>query len=190
MYSIYFKELLNSDKYKKEIVKKKTKEKKQSELKFLKLKLKEKKQKLIPNTIIQIFYDKPQIFFNNYKTYLKNTSYFDNCGFSIFIHYFYILFENKEKDKEIYIKNFSQFFTDYKDALIIQDYFLDTPLHKLAKMRNKKYFLEICDKFNEIGILIEKSLNIKNCEDFTCLDYIVQDINIHFVSLIKKNEYM
>lgn len=190
MYSIYFKELLNSDNYKKEIVQKKTKEKKQSELKFLKLKLKEKKQKLIPNTIIQIFYDKPQIFFNNYKTYLKNTSYFDNCGFSIFIHYFYILFENKEKDKEIYIKNFSQFFTDYKDALIIQDYFLDTPLHKLAKMRNKKYFLEICDKFNEIGILIEKSLNIKNCEDFTCLDYIVQDINIHFVSLIKKNEYM
>ena len=185
MYSIYWKGILNPNNNKNKNYKKKMEQKK-LEIQLLKSYLKEKKQKLIPNKIIQIFYEKPQTFFNNYKTFLKNTSSFDNCNFSIFIHYFYILFENKDKNKEIYIQNFSQFFSEYKDALMVQDYSLDTPLHKLAKMRNKKYILQVYEKLNEIGIINEKLLSIKNCQELTSLDYIIHDINVHFVSLIKK----
>ena len=152
--------------------------------------LKTKKQKFIPYKIIRIFYENPQIFFKNHKKYLKNYCFFDNCGFSIFNHYFYVLLGNKVQNKEIYEQNFSQFFKDYKDGLLIQDYYLDTPLHKLAKMNNKKYFLFICDKFNEIGILNEKLLNIQNSENMTCLNYIMKFIYSNYVTLIKKNIYI
>ena len=151
--------------------------------------LKTKKQKFIPYKIIRIFYEKPQIFFKNHKIYLKNYSFFDNCGFSIFNHYFYVLLDNKVQNKEIYEQNFSQFFKDYKDGLLIQDYYLDTPLHKLAKMNNKKYFLFICDKLNEIGILNEKLLNMPNSENMSCLNYIMKFIYSNYVTIIKKNEY-
>ena len=187
MYSFYFKGFLNEKENKSE--KEMIKIIQQKRLEFLNY-LKKSKPKLIPNKIIQMFYENPLIFFNNYKTYLKNTSYFDECGFSIFNHYFYILFENKEKNKEIYEKNFSEFFTEYKDALLIQDYFLDTPLHKIVKLNNKKNFLKICEKFNEIGILNEKLLKIKNKDNLSCIDYIINNIRINYLSLIIKNEHI
>ena len=100
------------------------------------------------------------------------------------------MYQKEEKNKDIYEKNFNNFFIEHKKALLLQDYFLDTPLHKIAKLRNKKIFLEIFKKFDEIGILNENILNISNIENKTCLDYIINNIYENFCSLVKNNEHM
>ena len=185
MYFFHYKIVINPDSSTKEKNKKYLEELKKS--KYFQF-LRKMKPRLISNKIIQLFYEKPQIFFNNHKTYLKNKTYFDNCGFSIFAHYFYVLFNERFINKEIYEKNFSLFFTEYKDDLMIQDYYFDTPLHKLAKLNNKNYFLQIFEKLNSIKALQQKILEMKNMDDLTCIDYIKENICNNFLILIKKNE--
>ena len=98
-------------------------------------------------------------FLLNIKT-LKYSSYFDICGNSIFMHYFYILYEDYKLNKKnvvkkyiinnkilpninIYKKYFEQFFKENKDYLFIQDSSNETPLHKIAKYHDKIFFVKL-----------------------------------------------
>ena len=163
---------------------------------------KKNQRKNISLSIINLFYEEPNIFFKNHKTYLAKTSFFDCCDISIFSHYFYVLFQDYRAKKkqnydkksetffEIYNNNFNSFFTEYKNNLIIQDCYLDTAFHKLAKLRDKNFFFEICKRLLDIKIFNNEILSIKNFAEETCFNYIVDDINNNYLSIIKKSDYL
>ena len=167
-------------------------------IKAIKIDMKKNKKKVIPHSTIDLFYEKPNFFFNNYKTLLEKTSFYDPCGISIFSHYFYILFEKYKKNKksinndslDIYDINFNSFFIENKKYLLIQDSFLDTPLHKIARLRDKTFFLLICQRLIEINILNEEILTIKNKKEESIYHYIVNDISHNYILLINKNNHM
>ena len=105
------------------------------------------KKKPISPKVLELFYEEPTKFFEDYKQLLEKTSLFDSAGISIFMHYFYVLYNYRHKIRfkrnvnfEIYENNFDSFFKEEGKYLSIQDFSLETPLHKLAKLKNKKFF--------------------------------------------------
>jgi len=52
----------------------------------------------IPFTVIKTFYEQPEKFFGDYHSIIENTTFFDNCGNSIFSHLFYVLMLNIKKE--------------------------------------------------------------------------------------------
>ena len=174
----------------------------QSKKRFTKIK------KPIGSSMINIFYDSPQKFFTQYKKAIKHSSYFDICGNSIFMHYFYILYEKHKLNRKkivindssknkilsnitIYEKNIDAFLKEHKDNLFIQDLCLESPLHKIAKLHDKTFFLKIIEKLNILGILNENLLLIKNIKNETCCTYIFEEINNKYKYFIfnKEDEY-
>ena len=166
------------------------------------------RKKPISNSMINIFYDSPQKFFAQYKKSIKYSSYFDICGNSIFMHYFYILYEkhklntkkiaknNLSKNKillniNVYENNIDAFLKEHKDSLVIQDLCFETPLHKIAKLHDKIFFLKIFEKLNILGLLNEKLISIKNIKNETCCDYIFDEIKNKYKYFIsnKEDEY-
>ena len=148
------------------------------------------RNKPIKDSIIELFYDNPENFFTNHKTLLEKTSFFDSYGNSIFQHYFYILLENYKLNNEkkypnkiftnekiqIYENNFSSFFKEHKKYLLIQDICLDTPLHKIARLNDKRFFVNICKKLNELKILNDELLSTKNEKGENICHYIFDEI--------------
>ena len=146
----------------------------------------------ISNDTIQLFYENPQEFFSSYEKLLENTSFYDDGGNSIFIHYFYVIHElyndkSAEISDSIYEKNFTGFFRNEAKYLSIQDFSLETPLHKLAKLRNKNFFLNICKKLKDINVLSEELLLINNINGESCYDYIFKEIKENKNKIIKNN---
>ena len=119
----------------------------------------------IPDDVIQLFYDSPEQFFASFERLLENTTFYEDGGNSIFVHYFYVLHDlyknnSGEIEDNIYEKNFNSFFSKEAKYLSIQDFSFETPLHKLAKFRDKKFFLKICKKLKDINVLTEELLLI------------------------------
>ena len=181
-----------------ELKEKLLKEENNIKMKKLELFSKKKKTKLISYSTINLFYEDPISFFKKEKELLSKTTFYDFCGNSIFSHYFYVLYEkwnknNKkifdEKNNDIYEQNFDSFFLEHKSNLIKKDEILDTPLHKLLKIRNKKFFFEICKRLKEIGVLDVEILLLKNKNEESFFDYIYKEIKDNYGLIIKKNEY-
>ena len=104
--------------------------------------IKNKLKRPIPESVIQQFYEEPEKFFSSFEGTINNTSLYDISGNSIFAHYFNVL-NLKKKGKfnnDIYEKKFEDFFNVFSIDLYIQDSCLDTPLHKIAKFKNKNLF--------------------------------------------------
>ena len=149
------------------------------------------RKKPIDDNIINLFYEQPTQFFNDFKHLLENTSLFDNTGTSIFTHYFHVLYE-KYKNKGdsqyyLYENNFDLFFKEEGQFISLQDFYLDTPLHKIARLRDKKFFLNICQRLKEINLLNEELISIKNINDESCYDYIVKEIEVKTKLIIEKD---
>ena len=157
-------------------------------------KIKKLEKPSISNEIIQSFYSDPKYFFGNQITLLNKTSYFDECGNSIFAHYFFVLYEifigknNANPNNEIYISNFLSFFKAHEKYITIQDLSLDTPFHKIAKLRNKLFFIKYYNLLKDINIIDEKILSIKNINDESCFDLIINEIEIND-NKFTKNDY-
>ena len=138
-----------------------------------------------------LFYNEPKKFFENHKTLLNNTSYYDELGNSIFAHYFnvlYNIFINKDYSySEIYISNFNSFFKFHKNYITIQDLSLETPLHKIAKFENKIFFITYCNKLRDIDIINEQILLIQNLNKKTCFDFILEELEINRTKFINNN---
>ena len=147
------------------------------------------RKKPIKNSVIELFYDEPEKFFSQYKTLLKGTSYYDISGNSIIMHYFNVLFEeykHNQRDKlkqnfinnkeSIYESNFNTFFQENKNYLFVQDICLDTPLHKIARFNDKTFFIIICLKLNELGIMTIDLLKTYNMNVEFIYDYIFEEI--------------
>ena len=158
------------------------------------------KKKPIPQNVIQLFYEEPEKFFNQYNDLLEKTSFFDDAGISIFVHYFYVLYENYKFQNdskyskpdlkyEIYESNFDSFFLKESKYLLIQDIHLDTPLHKLARFKNKKFFFKIYEKLKKLNIINDELLSIPNQNDDTCYLYIVYEIENKMEIILKNNDF-
>ena len=121
------------------------------------------------------------------------------------MHYFYILYEDHKLNKKklmkneinskialsninIYREKFDLFLQEHKDNLFNQDLYLETPLHKIAKLNDKTFFVKIIQKLNFLGILNENLLLSKNKDNKACYDYIFIEIKNKYESLILKNE--
>ena len=117
------------------------------------------RKKEVNNSLIYAFYKSPKEFLSQYNISLKYSSYFDICGNSIFMHYFYILYKdhcfiknissknalskNLISDTNEYQNNFIKFFKEHKNNLLFLDICKETPLHKIAKFKDKTFFLKI-----------------------------------------------
>ena len=183
----------NEEKKKKSLVEK------GSNKKTLFKKIKKLKKIPLPQNVIDLFYDQPTQFFTEFKSLLENTSLFDYTNTSIFMHYFNILYnqykhqnDNQEKkydsNYEIYEKNFDKFFKEEGKFLSIQDFTLDTPLHKLARI-DKVFFLKICDKLKKLEVLNQELLTIKNIKEENCYNYIIKEIEEKRNIIINKDYY-
>ena len=137
----------------------------------------------IPNKVINLFYDQPNQFFSKYQHLLEKTTYLDNTGNSIFAHYFFILYE-KYKGRtssstinyDLYESKFDSFFKENEKYFLVQDINLDTPFHKLAKFRNKGFFIEIYNKLKNINMINNELLLTSNIDEKTIFFYIFNDI--------------
>ena len=150
------------------------------------------RKKPIPDSIISLFYNDPQKFFLQHKELLNNTSYFDSCGNSIFMHYFYILYEDykiNNNEVPIYKQNFDTFFKEHKNYLIVQDICLDTALHKISRLKNKTFFIYIFQKLQDLNIINAHFLSLLNVKKETIFHYIFEEININFKHLIITVKY-
>ena len=141
------------------------------------------KKKTISDDVIRLFYDEPTNFFKNHEKLLYNTSYYDDCNNSIFAHYFNVLYnismDNNYSNSEIYLSNFNSFFKFHGKFLTIQDLALETPLHKIAKFKNKDFFITYYIKLKNIDAVNEQILSIKNINETTCLDFILKYIEMN-----------
>jgi len=165
------------------------------------------RKKEVNNSLIYAFYNSPKEFFSQYNISLKFSSYFDICGNSIFMHYFYILYKDHCFIKNIssknvlsknlisentneYQNNFIKFFQEHKNNLLFLDICKETPLHKIAKFQDKTFFLKIMQQLHNSGILNDELIKVQNIEDKTCCDYIFEEIKYKYEYLIlnKKNE--
>ena len=147
--------------------------------------------KNIPPNAIELFYNVPSHFFDIHTSLLNDTSYYDDSGISIFAHYFNVLHLISKNENylysDIYKSNFDSFFREYGKYLAIQDISLETPLHKIIKMRNKNFFLEIYRKLKNINVINDKIIGIKDINDVSCFDIIINDIIINRDKIIKNN---
>ena len=182
----------------------------EKEIKLLKqfrkkcLKERSKEKKPINEIIIKTFYESPQLFFAQFKKALKYSSYFDICHISIFMHYFYLLYEEHKNSKKtlskkglinekilsninIYQNNFSQFIQEHREKLLVKDLCEDTFFHKIAKFHDKTFFVKICEKLNTLEILNKEQLRMKNKEDKTCCDYVFEEIKSKYDYYMYRN---
>ena len=143
------------------------------------------KKKPIKKKVITMFYEKPEQFFSQHKELLENTCLFDTSGNSIFMHYLYVLYElykSKKNNSQIsenarnlnfslYESKFEWFFKENEKYLSLQDTACETFLHKLVKLRDKGFFLEIFQKLNNLNLL-DKLLDIQDIHRKTIFEYI------------------
>ena len=171
------------------------------ELKQVLKKLKSiRKKKPISNTIIKTFYEQPEKFFENYHAILENTTFFDYTGNSIFSHLFYILYVDykrrnnigvlseyeKNLNFQIYESKFESFLKEYEKYLLIQEMALDTPLHKIAKRKDKGFFIELYQKLNKINLISNELLLTNNIANEAICTYVLNEIKYNLPKI--KNE--
>ena len=147
------------------------------------------KKPLLPDSLINLFYDSPKKFFALFNQLSLNHSLFDTTGNSIFAHYFDALYIRNENNIEIYENNFVTFFQENGHYLSLQDEVGETPLHKLVKFKGKKFFFEICEKLFNIKVLNETIISIKNNNKQSCYDIVVDEILRNKKHILEKNEF-
>jgi len=161
-----------------------------------------RKKKTIRYSVIKTFYEQPEKFFGDYHKILENSTFFDYAGNSIFYHLFYVLYvdykrrnnigvlndNEKNLNFQIYESKFESFLKEYEKYFLLQDVVLDTPLHKIAKRRDKGFFIELYQKLNKINLISKESLLINNISNETICTYVLNEIKYN-LSKIKNEEF-
>ena len=159
-----------------------------------------RKKKPISYTIIKTFYEQPEKFFGDYHSILEKTTFFDYAGNSIFSHLFYVLYvdykrrnnigaiseSEKNLNFQVYESKFESFLKEYERYFLIQDIILDTPLHKIAKRKDKGFFIELYQKLKKINLISNELLLTNNIENETICTYVLNEIKYNLPKL--KNE--
>jgi len=159
-----------------------------------------RKRKPISYSIIKTFYEQPEKFFGDYHAILENTTFFDYAGNSIFCHLFYVLYvdykrrnnigvlsENeKNLNFQIYESKFESFLKEYERYFLIQDVVLETPLHKIAKIKDKGFFIELYQKLKKINLISNELLLTNNISNETICTYVLNEIKYNLPKI--KNE--
>jgi len=150
--------------------------------------------------IIKTFYEQPEKFFDDCHEILENTTFFDYTGNSIFYHLFYVLYVDykrrngirvlSENEKNlnfpVYESKFESFLKEYEKYFLVQDMTLDTPLHKIAKRKDKGFFIELYQKLNKINLISDELLLTNNIYNKSICTYILNEIKYNLPKI--KNE--
>ena len=100
-----------------------------------------------------------------------------------------MLNENEKQFKfKIYESNFESFLKEYESYFSLQDVILDTPLHKIAKRKDKGFFIEIYNKLKNINLISNELLLTNNISNETICTYVLNEIKYNF-SKIKNEEF-
>ena len=159
-----------------------------------------RKKKPISYTIIKTFYEQPEKFFDEYHAILETTTFFYFAGNSIFYHLFYVLYvgykrrnnigvlnENeKNLNFQVYESKFESFLKEYERYFLVQDISLDTPLHKIAKRKDKGFFIELYEKLKKINLISNELLLTNNMCNETICTYVLNEIKYNLPKI--KNE--
>ena len=161
--------------------------------------LKSERKKPIPNSVINLFYTDPTRFFREYHKLLEDCCFLDSLGNPILFHYFYILNEEYRQrnnkpitlpncNYEIYKSNFETFIKENEKFLLIHDFSLDTPLHKLVKKADKGFFIEIYKKLKRLNLINNEILLVTNVNGESIYNYIFNEIKYNYEK-IKDNDF-
>ena len=159
-----------------------------------------RKKKPISYSVIKTFYEQPEKFFDAYHSILENSTFFDYAGNSIFCHLFYVLYvdykrrnnigvlnENERNlNFQIYESNFESFLKENENYFFSQDVVLDTPLHKIAKRKDKGFFIELYPKLEKINLINKESLLINNISNETIYIYVLNEIKYNLSKIKNK----
>ena len=92
------------------------------------------------------------------------------------------------KMKKIYESKFESFLKEYEKYFLLQDVVLDTPLHKIAKRKDKGFFIELYQKLKKINLISDELLLTNNlCNETICI-YVLNEIKYN-PSKIKNEEF-
>ena len=94
----------------------------------------------------------------------------------------------KNLNFQIYESKFESFLKEYEKYFLLQDVVLDTPLHKIAKRKDKGFFIELFQKLNKINLISNELLLINNLSNESICTYIINEIKYN-PSKIKNEEF-
>ena len=157
------------------------------------------RKKPIPDSVINLFYTDPTRFFREYHKLLDDCCFLDSLGIPILVHYFNVLNEEYRQRNnkqitlqncnfEIYKSNFETFIKDNEKFLLIHDFSLDTPLHKLVKKPDKGLFIEIYEKLKRLNLINNEILLVTNVDGESIYNYIFKEIKYNYPK-IKDNDF-
>ena len=157
------------------------------------------RKKPIPDSVINLFYTDPTRFFREYHKLLNDCCFLDSLGNPILVHYFNVLNEEYRQRNnkpttlqncnfEIYKSNFETFIKENEKFLLIHDFSLDTPLHKLVKKPDKGLFIEIYEKLKRLNLINNEILLVTNVDGESIYNYIFKEIKYNYPK-IKDNDF-
>ena len=156
-------------------------------MKKLKKFYKKLKNILLPNTYVINLLENPSNFFSNIKEdskeMMKKYILYDDQYILLFQYFIEKIYNKKDKNNDIYIKNFSLFFDCFKEKLETVNRKLETFLHIIANYNNKQIFVDLFLKLNNMNLISSELILIQNIFGETCLDIIFN----HYFSNRKKN---
>ena len=155
-------------------------------MKKLKKFYKKLKNILLPNTYVINLLENPSNFFSNIKQdskeIMKKYILYDDQYILLFQYFIEKIYNKKDKNNDIYIKNFSLFFDCFKEKLKTVNRNLETFLHITANYNNKQIFVDLFLKLNNMNLISSEFILIQNIFGETCLDIIFN----HYFSNKKK----
>ena len=114
---------------------------------------------------------------------MKKYILYDDQYILLFQYFIEKIYNKKDKNNDIYIKNFSLFFECFKEKLKTVNRNLETFLHITANYNNKQIFVDLFLKLSNMKLISSELILIQNIFGDTCLDIIFN----HYFSNKKKN---
>ena len=144
----------------------------------------------IPDSVIDLFYNNPQQFFEQSEQLLQNTNYLDKniTGHTIFYLYFVMILDKKNKNK-IYEENLVNFLEKHKDYITAIDLNMDLILHKfLFSYSSNNPFFTIFMKLKDNFLITEQLLTYENYYKKSIIGLMKRYTKVNFVKLTKDND--
>ena len=129
---------------------------------------------LLPNIYVKNLLENPSNFFSNIKEdskeMMKKYILYDDQYILLFQYFIEKIYNKKDKNNDIYIKNFSLFFECFKEKLKTVNRNLETFLHITANYNNKQIFVDLFLKLSNMNLISSELILIQNIFGDTCLD--------------------
>ena len=152
-------------------------------------------QRIFPSKYVNLLIDEPEDFFNEIDLIVddikkNNLMIIDENDVLLFEYYIYKCLSsnnsNNTNSKNIYIKNFQNFFKKFSFKINEVNKGLQNILNILSYKINLRdiIFYDLCEKFIELNIIDENTILNKDAKEINCLDNIYnlyKQINLNYL---------